>query len=99
MTQFDAAIEEYCHRLISCDALFLFGLTVRFEFTCWQTYAYDYVWSLNSSCSGEHQKHGKTEVVLHTALECCCGFWSQLPSIPVSQVLPPEASFLAPIQL
>lgn len=54
---------------------------------------------LNSSCSGEHQKHGKTEVVLHTALECCCGFWSQLPSIPVSQVLPPEASFLAPIQL
>ena len=26
-------------------------------------------------------------------------FWSQLPSIPVSQVLPPEASFLAPIQL
>ena len=27
---------------------------------------YDYVWSLNSSCSGEHQKHGKTEVVLHS---------------------------------
>lgn len=47
MTQFDAAIEEYCHRLISCYALFLFGLTIRFEFTFWQTYAYDYVWSLN----------------------------------------------------